>query len=73
MEARVQNFDSAGGGALAQTGDHGVKQAAESGKEKWTGEGDGHALMLEIGFTHRLGMGKEKPREHGQDLTCCGK
>jgi hypothetical protein len=73
IQARVQNFDPAGGGPLAQTGDHRVQQAAKSGKQKRTGEGDGHALMLEIGFTHRPGMGKEKPREHGQDPTYCGK
>lgn len=69
----MQNFDSARRGTLAQTGNHGVQKAAKSREQKRTSEGDGHALMLEIGFTHRLGVGKKKPREHGQDPACCRK
>ena len=44
-----------------------MEETGKPGQKQRTGEGKGHALMLEIAFAHGLGMGEEKPREHGQD------
>jgi hypothetical protein len=65
--AFVQDGDPAGGGPLAKTRDHGMEKAGEAGQEKWAGEGNGLALMLEIGLPDGLGMDEKKPRKHGQD------
>ncbi len=48
----------------------------ETGKpcqKQRTGEGEGHALVLQVAFADGLGMGEEKPREHGQDPIDIGR
>jgi hypothetical protein len=65
--ALVQDGDPAGSGAFAKTWDHGMEKAGEAGQEKRPSEGNGLALMLEIGLPDGLGMDEKKPRKHGQD------
>ena len=64
--AVMQHGDPAGSGALAKAGDHGVQKAGEARQKQGSRKGKCHALMLEIAFPDRLGMGDEKPRKHGQ-------
>lgn len=65
--AFVQHRDPARSRALAQAGDYRMEKAGDAGQKKRPGEGERHALMLEIAFTDRFGMGEKKPRKHGQD------
>jgi hypothetical protein len=66
-QALVQDVNPAGSGAFAKTWDHGMEKTGEAGQQKRASEGNGLALMLEIGLPDGLGMGEKKPRKHGQD------
>jgi hypothetical protein len=66
--AAMEFLDPVRGRTLAKAWDHRMQQTGKAGQKQDTGEGKGHALMLEVGFAHRLGMDQKEPREHGRTL-----
>src|SRR5476649_1823030 len=64
----MQPADNIAGSALAQAGDDGMNNGHKARAQKRQGEGQRHALMLEIAFTRLLRMGQEQPPEHDKPL-----
>ena len=46
-----------------------MQETGNARQKKRSGKGKSHALMLEIGFADRAGMGEKEPREQGLNLT----
>ena len=67
----MQGFDPLAGGALAKSGDEGMKQAGAARQKQRAREGESHPLMLEIPFADRLRMGEKQARKHGKDPIRC--